>query len=782
MKTFIIIITGVVQGVGFRPFIYNLAKELNLSGTISNTTEGVLITANFKSLKSLRNFLKRIKKEKPGPSVIENTGYREIPFKHFNDFMIEPSKETSEKFQLVSPDLATCNLCIKDIFNRQNKRRYHYPFTNCTNCGPRFTIIKALPYDRSNTTMSAFHMCYDCNKEYQNPQNRRFHAQPNACSKCGPKLILVNSMGIKIDENNPVKTASDKLAEGNIVGIKSLGGFQIACDAGNDDIVRLLRKRKGRPSKPFALMFKSIEDIKKYYKVTKLEEKALQSVAAPIVLLKKRKKIKNNLNKIAESISFNNKFEGIMLPYTPLHHILFDYFKNPLVMTSGNLTEEPITSDNEEAVNKLGSVCDYFLLHDRPVYSRYDDSLVKIFNRKIMILRRARGFAPYPVRLKEDAGLKTILSLGAQEKSTFCILKNQYGILSQHLGDMDNLESTGFFKETLKIYRNLFNINKPDIIAIDKHPGYFTSKYGKKISQNEKVLLLPVQHHKAHAASVIAENRLYGKKIAAFSWDGTGYGDDKKIWGSEVFYINENLEFKRVGHLIEKILPGGEASINNPYRMALTYIYYLCKKKEESFIFENYVYENFKHFGFVSKEELKIITFQINKGFNSIYTTSMGRFFDAISSMLNIKHRATYEGEAAISLEMIIKNNSDDSYKINDLFLSGNKNDKYIIDDIALFAIMAEDFFAGTTPELIALKFHNTLANIILEISKRMRYFYGTEIIALSGGVFQNHFLLEKTFKLLKKNDFQVFTNFQVPVNDGGISLGQAVIALKKKI
>ncbi len=784
VKTFIIRITGIVQGVGFRPFIYNLARKKGINGEVSNTTEGVLVKANFLSLNILDDFLKEMSKQKPPASLIENIDYSETSFYNYQDFSIKPSKEVKEKFQLVSPDLATCDKCQKDIFDKKNERRYSYPFTNCTNCGPRFTIIKSLPYDRPKTTMAGFEMCQDCIKEYNNPSDRRFHAQPNACKKCGPKLIFVNSGGITIDEKDPVKTAGREIKKGSIIGIKSLGGFQIACDALDNSVVNKLRIRKKRPFKPFALMFKDTGIVKNYFKLSKNEEKILLSSASPIVLLEKRKKIIKDAPRLSESVSFDNKFDGVMLPYTPLHHLLFSIVETPMIMTSGNLSEEPITSDNENAIEKLRDICDFFLIHDRPVYSKYDDSLVRLFNEREMILRRARGYAPYPVKLKGDLNFKTVISLGAQEKNTFCILKNRYALISQHLGDMDNFESDVFFKNTFKIYMDLFDIKNADILCIDKHPGYFTSEYGRDIVSkiNKETKLVAIQHHKAHAASVIAENNLIGKKITAFSWDGTGYGDDGKIWGSEIFFIDRKMEFKRVGHLIEKILPGGEVTINKPYRMAVTYIYYSWKKTHSDFeIFEDYLRKNFPHFDFIKNEELKLLLFQIKNNYKSTDTTSMGRFFDAVSSALNIKHFATYEGEAAVSLEMNINKNSGNAYRIDRIIKYNNETGTFIIDDIGLFSYILKDLKNGKKSSFIALKFHNTLANIILEISKWMRYFYKTDTIVLSGGVFQNIFLIKKVFNLLEMNGFNAFTNLQVPVNDGGISLGQAFIALNNR-
>ncbi|MCL4386161.1 MAG: carbamoyltransferase HypF, partial [Cyanobacteria bacterium] len=577
LKTYNIIISGIVQGVGFRPFIYKTAVKNNLKGNVANTTEGVVIKINVKDKSGLLKVLGIIKKNKPEPAIIEKIIYKKIPYEYFDDFIIRNSMEAEEKFQLISPDIATCKNCINDINNISDKRRFYYPFTNCTNCGPRFTIIKKMPYDRPNTTMADFIMCPDCAKEYGDPLNRRFHAQPNACSICGPKLILLDKNGKQIDDKKPIQSALEKIKNGKIVGIKSLGGFQIACDATNDEAVFELRKRKNRPFKPFAVMFPDIEEIKKYLKVSNRETISLLSAASPVVLLRKRKN--NNLSK---QVSFYNKYDGVFLPYTPIHHLLFRSLRIPLVMTSGNISEEPISSKNDDAIKKLSNICDYFLVHNRDIYSKYDDSVIKIFNNKEMIIRRARGYAPYPVKLDYNIGNKVILATGAQEKNTFCLFKKNYAILSQHIGDLDNFDSMEFFKSTMDNYKKLFNIENIDIAAYDNHPGYYSTKFALK--NFDSSIKTGVQHHKAHIAAVIAENNLLSQKnnlknILGFAWDGTGYGDDGKIWGSEIFMVDKNLNFNLVGHLKEKYLPGGEITIKKPYRMALAYLYNLWKVK-----------------------------------------------------------------------------------------------------------------------------------------------------------------------------------------------------------
>lgn len=762
IKTFKIKILGIVQGVGFRPFIFNLAHEYKISGMVTNTTEGVLITANG-SPKLIHKFIHSIKERKPSPAIIENIEVKEEPFTTMEGFSIEKSKKGKRKFQLISPDLATCKECIKDIHNQDDSRRYLYPFTNCTNCGPRFTIIEKLPYDRPYTTMKKFKKCSQCEKEYLDPRDRRFHAQPIACNKCGPTLSLVDSKGHPVTGENPINLAAQKILKGKIIGIKSLGGFQLACNAVSDDVVGKLRQRKKRPFKPFAVMIKNIEEVKKQFKVTEKEINSLLSSRAPIVLIRK-----GNSRYLSEYVSFYNQFEGIMLPYTPIHHLLFKYLDIPLIMTSGNITEEPIAAKNNQAKQKLNKICDYFLIHDRGIYSRYDDSVVKIFDNREMLIRRARGYSPYPVKLSRDIKDKTILALGAQEKNTFCIYKERYGIVSQHLGDLDSLESNLFFEETIKKYRDLFNIRQIDIIATDKHPAYSSTKYAANFDKS--IPRHSFQHHKAHIASVMAENNIEDN-LLGFSWDGTGYGDDGKIWGSEIFLIKENI-FSRIGHLREKYIPGGEVSIRKPYRMALSYLYKYQKLKDKGDNFTSFIYDNFPFYkDILNSMEANVIASQADSGYNSPLTTSMGRFFDAISSLLNLTHLNSYEGEAAIHLEMAANNSHNGFYKID------MDAEKFVIDDFNILEQIIKDIHKGITVDIISAKFHNTLAKAVLDISQKIRENYGIEIIALSGGVFQNNLLLRKCFTILRENKFKVFTNFKVPVNDGGISLGQAYLA-----
>ena len=586
-QSYLVEIEGIVQGVGFRPFIYNLAQRYGIKGTVANTTEGVVIRTGRLSDKELTSFIDSIRNEKPPASVIENINTSSVPSIKFDSFTIEKSCDTGNRFQLVSPDLATCDKCSQDILNRDDSRRYHYAFTNCTNCGPRFTIIKKMPYDRSNTTMDLFRMCPDCQKEYSDQYDRRFHAQPNACARCGPRIVLIDNGGKTIEASEPIKAAAKLLKMGYLVGIKSLGGFQIACDALSDGPLLELRSRKSRPSKPFAVMASDLEWIRTYYNLDPVETASLKSSRAPIVLLKK----KGDSYPLSAHVSLNNKYEGIMLPYTPIHHILFEYMQSPLVMTSGNISEEPIAADNDDARKRLDRICDYYLIHNRDIYSRYDDSVIRIFKGNEMVLRRARGYAPYPVKLSLDSGSRSILAVGAQEKNTFTILTRNYGLTSQHIGDLDSVQSQDFFKSCLDNYKTLFGIDDFDLIAHDMHPDYSSTRTARSLTEKHE-RLFPVQHHKAHIASVIAENGLESD-VLGFSWDGTGYGEDGNIWGSEIFTVGAGLDFTRIGHLSEKYLPGGVITIKRPYRMTAVYLYQLfCGNSEDRSVLTDNILEN----------------------------------------------------------------------------------------------------------------------------------------------------------------------------------------------
>ena len=612
----------------------------------------------------------------------------------------------------------------------------------------------------------------------------------------------MDKSGRVLNKKDAISFAVKKLNEGKIIAVKSLGGFQIACNATSDKAVLLLRKRKMRPFKPFAVMFKDLKEIEKYLQTDSMEKASLLSPAAPIVLLKKKHRnealdsiqqikpaknhgSKNNDLSLSQFISFNNKYEGAILPYTPLHHLIFNKIQIPLIMTSGNISEEPIASNNPEALEKLKGICDFFLVHDRDISSKYDDSVLKITDKKEMLVRRGRGFAPYPLKLNFDTGDKVILAVGAHEKNTFCLIKKNYAILSQHIGDLDSLESNDFFQSTLNNYLNLFNIDKIDIVAYDSHPLYSSSIFALNHFKDSKKI--KIQHHKAHAASVVAENNLANHSFIAFTWDGTGFGDDNSIWGSEVFVSTGNSPFKRVAHLRKKQLAGGEVTIKKPYRAALIYLFELFKNNffnytglETGMDFSQILFHFFPFYkNIITEVEINIIRKQLNSGFVNPVTTSMGRFFDAVSSILDITHISSFEGQAAIDLEMAASEKTGDFYDagfINSIE-NRDKNKTFIIDDYLLFSFILKDINKGVAKNVISARFHNTLAYAVLNISNILREDLRINTVLLTGGVFQNNLLFNKCFQALKKEGFEVYSNFKVPVNDGGISLGQAYLA-----
>lgn len=763
-----ITIHGIVQGVGFRPFIHNLADSLDIKGQVYNTTEGVTILADFVDASILDLFINKIKEDRPKASFIEEIKFKKTGYLKFDDFRIVESKRSDETFQLISPDIATCSACLEDIC-KDYQRRHDYAFTNCTNCGPRFTIINNMPYDRPNTTMSSFKMCRYCLSEYNDSKDRRFHAQPNACSVCGPRLMLLDKDNNTLDCKNPLLECAGLLKDGKIVAIKSLGGFQIAVNATDDDAVRTLRERKKRPFKPFALMIKDISSAKRLFKISKTQQESILSSRAPIVLLDKKQK-----GYISELVSGYSDCEGVMMPYTPLHHILFKYIDFPLVMTSANIAEEPIVSEHEEAFKKLKGICDYFLVHDRKISSKYDDSLLMIFDDKEMLLRRARGYAPYPLKLKDKLTNKVVFGAGANEKNTFCFLMQKYAIVSQHIGDLENYDTAAFYKVTMDKYIDIFNIPDIDCIVHDIHPDYYSTKFAKGMDSKIKIEL---SHHKAHILSVIAENAL-DCDLIGFSWDGTGLGEDGKIWGSEVFLVNKDLGFTRAAHLSEFLMPGGTVSIQRPYRMALSLLYdqYIKRIGSKTNSFSSFVYESFPFFTkVVTEKEIELILKQLQTGFNTPATTSMGRLFDSVSSLLDLTHIASYEGEAAVHLQMHASADYLKSYNIKTLI----KDSEIVIDVNDLVGKIIYDLIKGIDSVLISAKFHNTVSELIYHLSKIFRDNYNICNVALSGGVFQNRIILEKSFALLREGGFNVYSNFRVPVNDGGISLGQAYYGLK---
>jgi len=732
---------GVVQGVGFRPFIYRLAKEYNLKGWVLNTSSSVEIEVEGEK-ESIERFISDIKRKAPPVARIERIEVEDSVPNNYRDFLIKESKE-EPGYQLISPDIAVCEDCLRELFDPRD-RRYRYPFINCTNCGPRFTIIKDIPYDRKNTTMDKFRMCKDCEEEYNDPLNRRFHAQPNACPICGPRLWIE---GLKVED--PIEETARLLKEGFIVAIKGLGGFHLACDATNDNAVRLLRERKKRGYKPFALMMKDLNTIKMYCYVTPEEEKVLVSPQAPIVLLKIK-----DLGDISRGVAPNNNYLGVMLPYTPVHHMLLREVSKPLVMTSGNLSEEPICQDSEEALNRLKGIADYFLLNDRDIYSRYDDSVVFVFDGKPQLIRRARGYAPSPVKIPFK--IKQTLACGGELKNTFCLTRDNYAFISQHIGDLENIETLEHFINTIELYKRLFRI-EPQVVACDLHPDYLSTRYALQFEGTLPVIR--VQHHYAHIVSCMGENSIT-EPVIGISLDGSGYGLDGNIWGGEVL-IADYDGFIRKAHLEYLPMPGGELAIRRPYRLTIGYLFKLFGKIPD-----------LPFLNAVPEEEIRIIKEQVEKGINTPFTSSMGRLFDAVSSLLDICQEATYEGQPAVELEMMGKDIEDDEYYSWEI---EKENGIFILRVKKLFEGLLSDIDVLPV-SIISTKFHNTVARMMLDVTLLIREETKIDKVALSGGCFQNRRLLNRLVRLLREKDFEVYTHNQVPCNDGGLSLGQAII------
>lgn len=738
MKNVLINIQGTVQGVGFRPFVYRLAHELNIKGWIINSSAGVEIEAEGDE-NGVEKFLTRLNNDKPVNSTINDFKYVNSDTKNFTKFEIKESNNSTIKTALILPDLATCPDCLNEIFNPK-ERRYLYSFTNCTNCGPRFSIIESIPYDRANTTMKEFGMCEDCRREYENPMDRRFHAEPIACPKCGPQIKLYNANKEIIAGNEVIKKAAELILDGKIIALKGLGGYQLIIDARNNRAVKRLRERKHREEKPFAMMFPSLEMIKKYCEVSKEEEKLLLSVQSPIVLLKKKE---NSL--IAEDISKGNNYYGVMLPYTPLHHILMKELNTPIVATSGNISDEPICITNEDAFVKLNGIADYFLVHNRKIVRQVDDSVVRVIKNKPFMIRRARGYAPYPVILNED--VPQAIAVGGQLKNTVSISNGKNVFISQHIGDLDSKEAYSAFKKIISDFKNLYDVN-PEYIISDLHPDYVSTKF----AQGTGLKLIQVQHHYAHILSCIAENNIEGE-VLGISWDGTGYGTDGNIWGGEFLKVNKD-KFERFAHFDYFPLPGGEKAIKEVWRIGASLLYAATNNKK---LVKTY-YKDF---------DTDVILNLIDKKINSPLCSSVGRLFDGIASLINLKQNTSFEGQAAMDLENILSGTlTDDRYKF-EIIKAGENN--YIVDWRKVVLDIINDFIKNISKQNISAKFHSALTDIIIEISK----ISGIKQIALSGGCFQNKNLIEKTIDRLSEEGFKVYWQSEIPTNDGGISLGQ---------
>jgi hydrogenase maturation protein HypF len=749
MKRVEIEITGIVQGIGFRPFIYNLAQKHFIRGWVLNNEKGVFVDAEGED-GHLDQFIQEIPKLAPPLARIELFQVKHIEPFGYSTFEIRKSKEAQEKFVLISPDVATCDQCLSELLSPQNFR-YRYPFINCTLCGPRFTIIQDIPYDRHKTTMSPFTMCPICQKEYEDPSDRRFHAQPNACPACGPSLCLEDREGKEV-AGDPIEKTLQLLKMDCIVAIKGLGGFHLACDAKNQEAVSSLRSRKFREDKPFAVMCRDMQEIRKHCQVNQEEERLLLSVERPIVILRRKKD-----SVIAHAVAPYQDTLGVMLPYSPLHHLLLNGLLKTLVMTSGNISDEPISYKNEEAFNRLSKIADYFLFHNREIHTRCDDSVTRIVGGKPYIIRRSRGYVPFPIKVPFP--LEMILACGGELKNTFCLTRGQYAFISHHIGDLENLETLTSFEEGIEHFKRLFYI-EPKAVAYDLHPDYLSTKYAQSLPDIPKI---GVQHHHAHIVSAMAENGIEGDVIGV-AIDGTGFGLDGTIWGGE-FLIANFRDFDRAAHLKKVPMPGGSMAIKEPWRMAMVYLSEAFGEEAKDLKIDL--------MRRVDPKKWEILSRMIEKEVNTPWTSSMGRLFDATSSLLSVRDEVRYEGQAAIELEMVADQSVKEKYSLHI-----HKDEKpMVIDSTEMIREIVHDLADGIPSSKISGKFHQTISHLIVEICETIRFKEKLARVVLSGGVFQNIFLLSLVTEGLKRSGFDIYTHHLVPTNDGGISLGQAVIA-----
>ena len=786
-------ITGVVQGVGFRPFVYGLASRFDLKGWVRNTSAGVDIEVDGDA-DVLDAFARALQDEAPPLSRIDDFSATPVDFTGFRSFDIVHSEAVEGAFQPISPDVSICEDCLRELFDPAN-HRYRYPFINCTNCGPRFTIIKDIPYDRPKTTMAGFPLCDTCAAEYQNPLDRRFHAQPVACADCGPQVWLEVEGKRKEERDDAILATQSLLKEGKILAIKGLGGFHLACDATNVTAVSELRKRKLRRDKPFALMMPDLATVEQHCYVSDAEKAELESIARPIVLLKRKPN-----STIAEEVAPGQNHIGVMLPYTPLHYLLFaeklvsersrsdsegvveerllqnrpsttgftsvqpsaqelSWVLPPLVMTSGNLSEEPIAFTNEDARKRLSLLADAFLMHDRDIHVRCDDSVARVVEEKIYPIRRSRGYAPFPVKLPWK--VPPLLATGAELKNTFCLTNENYAFMSHHIGDLENFETLQSFEQGIEHFEKLFRV-QPEAIAYDLHPNYLATRYALARAEQDNLPTIGVQHHHAHIASVMAEHGMDGsEKVIGVAFDGTGYGEDGNIWGGE-FLIADYAGYERAAHLPYFPLAGGDAATKRPSRIALGLLWQLGLDWDE------YLppAQN------LCSEERMALRVQLERKLNTPLTSSMGRLFDGVAALVGGRQAVNYEGQAAIEFEALADEVERGSYPFC--------NDQAEIQVRSAIQSIASDALAGVPIPTISAKFHNGIAEMVGRICERLRSETGLKTVALSGGVWQNMFLLRRTLKILRANRFDVLVHRQVPTNDGGLALGQAAIAAWK--
>jgi len=746
VNTYHIHIQGLVQGVGFRPYIYRLAHQFKLKGWVENRNNGVHIELNA-THHQLNDFIGAVTDQAPTAASIFAIEHRVVKSQNFSVFKIIKSKNKSDEITEVSPDIGVCDDCLKDL--KTQAHRFNYPFINCTNCGPRFTIIKDLPYDREKTSMQAFEMCEKCRVEYENVLDRRFHAQPVACNNCGPTYQLIKADQIINEFDDIITHVCALLEQGEIVAIKGMGGYHLACDAQNENTVAQLRKIKNRDGKPFAVMFRDLESASNFVEINDLEKQVLTSWRKPIVLLKDKKKL-------AHGVSVGFSTSGAMLPYMPFHYLLFEKLKLPvIVLTSGNISDEPIIIDNRVAVDVFSPKISAVVSYNRDIHNRTDDSVSFVCNHKIRMIRRSRSYAPSPVRL--NFKVEGIFAAGAELVNCFCIGKENQAILSQHIGDLKNLETLEFYTESVERFQRLFRM-KPELVVHDLHPDYLSTRFANEMGTKT----LAVQHHHAHIASCMAEHQL-DEKVIGIALDGVGLGDDGHIWGGE-FMLCDFADYKRITHFEYIQMPGGDKATKNPWRMAVSYL-----KKYFGDTYQAWGLEFLKS---IPDIEHEMVNNMIDKNINCPLTSSTGRLFDAVAALTNICTTASFHAEAPMRLEAAIDNQITDHYEFE------------IQKEIKLqkmFEGIVNDLTNGISKGVISAKFHNTIINVIFAAVSMIRKSSGLNKVVLSGGSFQNRYLLEKTEKLLSKAGFLVFSQEKIPANDGGLALGQIAIAAKKR-
>ena len=754
-------VRGIVQGVGFRPFVYALARRHELSGVVCNDADGVRIEVEG-APEELARFVRALEEDAPPLAAVESVDWQPLAALGERGFRIEESQEGDRRQALVSPDVATCDDCLAELLDPAD-RRHRYPFINCTNCGPRFTITRSVPYDRATTTMSTFEMCPKCRREYDDPADRRFHAQPNACSVCGPRVRLLDRFGheLRVKPGDPISRTAQLLRGRAVVAVKGLGGYHLACDPFDAAAVRTLRGRKVRQDKPFALMARDLAQVRELCRVTPKEKVLLTSAARPIVLLERREDIE-----LAEEVAPRQRALGVMLAYTPLHHLLLRDAGIPLVMTSGNNSDEPIAYRDEEAFEQLCDIADYFLVHDRPIHTRCDDSVLRIAAGGPYPLRRSRGYAPAPLRLAGGFARHT-LACGGELKNTFCLAKDRHAFPSHHVGDMENYETLRSFREGVEHYCRLFDV-QPELVAYDLHPEYLSTKYARELEE-DGLPAAGIQHHHAHVASCLADNeRPEGERVIGVVLDGTGYGTDGAVWGGEFFEGSLEEGFVRRGHLEYVPLPGGSAAIRQPWRVALARLITLYGEEVTLKLPLAVVRE-------AGERNVRLIARLVEHGLNTPPTSSAGRLFDTVAALVGVpgSRRATYEGQAAVELELASYGPVSQGYP----FRLRPEDGMWVVETGEIVSGVVGDLLSGREKEEISSTFHRTMAEVVVAGCERIREVGGASAVALSGGTFQNLLLVKQVLEFLVGKGFAVYWHRRVPTNDGGLALGQAVLA-----